>query len=161
VSLLSPFSSLVMQTPIFLTKLSDESIIFISDVGKNLLTVVGSFLLYGSFQLSSSVLFRALLYSISKIPSISQNTVAISLPFLAVDPLHGFLFCRWIPVIHPRFITCYNFLKKLFVVRQSSQIFFANVLQTQFLFGIKPFRNPTCAETLFIPKFLLVRFNIT
>jgi hypothetical protein len=24
-----------MQTPIFLTKLSDESIIFISDVGKN------------------------------------------------------------------------------------------------------------------------------
>jgi hypothetical protein len=34
VSLLSPFSSLVMQTPIFLTKLSDESIIFISDVGK-------------------------------------------------------------------------------------------------------------------------------
>jgi hypothetical protein len=111
VSLLSPFSSLVMQTPIFLIKLSDESIIFISDVGKNLLTVVGSFLLYGSFQLSSSVLFRALLYSISKIPSISQNIVAISLPFLAVDPLHGFLFCRWIPVVHPRFITCYNFLK--------------------------------------------------
>jgi hypothetical protein len=35
VSLLSPFSSLVMQTPIFLTKLSDENIIFISDVGKN------------------------------------------------------------------------------------------------------------------------------
>jgi hypothetical protein len=35
--LLSPFSSLVMQTPIFLTKLSDESIIFIIDVGKNLL----------------------------------------------------------------------------------------------------------------------------
>jgi hypothetical protein len=34
VSLLSPFSSLVMQTPIFLTKLSDESIIFIIDVGK-------------------------------------------------------------------------------------------------------------------------------
>jgi hypothetical protein len=34
VSLLSPFSSLVMQTPIFLFKLSDESIIFISDVGK-------------------------------------------------------------------------------------------------------------------------------
>jgi hypothetical protein len=33
VSLLSPFSSLVMQTPIFVTKLSDESIIFISDVG--------------------------------------------------------------------------------------------------------------------------------
>jgi hypothetical protein len=29
------FSSLVMQTPIFLTKLSDESIIFIIDVGKN------------------------------------------------------------------------------------------------------------------------------
>jgi hypothetical protein len=166
VSLLSPFSSLVMQTPIFLTKLSDESIIFISDVGKNLLTVVGSFLLYGSFQLSSSVLFRALLYSISKIPSISQNTVAISLPFLAVDPLHGFLFCRWIPVIDPRFITCYNFLKKLFVVRQSSQIFFANVLQTQFLFGIKQFRNPTCAEILFIPKsscniFKTVASNIT
>jgi hypothetical protein len=35
VSLLSPFSSLVMQTPTFLTKLSDESIIFIIDVGKN------------------------------------------------------------------------------------------------------------------------------
>jgi hypothetical protein len=35
VNLLSPFSSLVMQTPIFLTKLSDESIIFIIDVGKN------------------------------------------------------------------------------------------------------------------------------
>jgi hypothetical protein len=29
-----PFSSLVMQTPILLTKLSDESIIFIIDVGK-------------------------------------------------------------------------------------------------------------------------------
>jgi hypothetical protein len=123
-------------------------------------------LLYGSFQLSSSVFFRALsIYSISKIPSISQNTVAISLPFLAVDPLHGFLFCRWFPVIHPRFITCYNFLKKLFVVRQSSQIFFANV-QTQFLFGIKQFRNPTCAETLFIPKsscniFKTIASNIT
>jgi hypothetical protein len=36
VSLLSLFFSLVMQTPIFLTKLSDESIIFISDVGKNI-----------------------------------------------------------------------------------------------------------------------------
>jgi hypothetical protein len=35
VSLLSPFSSLVIQTPIFLINLSDESIIFISDVGKN------------------------------------------------------------------------------------------------------------------------------
>jgi hypothetical protein len=34
VSLLSPFSSLVMQLSIFLTKLSDESIIFIIDVGK-------------------------------------------------------------------------------------------------------------------------------
>jgi hypothetical protein len=34
VSLHSPFSSLVMQTPIFLIKLSDERIIFISDVGK-------------------------------------------------------------------------------------------------------------------------------
>jgi hypothetical protein len=34
-SLLSPFSSLVMQTPIFLTKLSDESINFISDVGES------------------------------------------------------------------------------------------------------------------------------
>jgi hypothetical protein len=34
VSLLSSFSSLVMQMPIFLTKLSDKSIIFISDVGK-------------------------------------------------------------------------------------------------------------------------------
>jgi hypothetical protein len=37
VSLLSPFSSLVMQTPIFLTKLSDESIIYIIDVGKKYL----------------------------------------------------------------------------------------------------------------------------
>jgi hypothetical protein len=35
VSLLSPFSSLVMQTPTFLAKLSDESIIFIIDVGKS------------------------------------------------------------------------------------------------------------------------------
>jgi hypothetical protein len=34
VSLLSPFSSLVMQTPIFVTKLGDESIILISDIGK-------------------------------------------------------------------------------------------------------------------------------
>jgi hypothetical protein len=34
VSLLSPFASLVVQTPIFLTKFGDESIIFISDVGK-------------------------------------------------------------------------------------------------------------------------------
>jgi hypothetical protein len=32
--LLNKFSSLVMQTPTFLTKLSDESIIFIIDVGK-------------------------------------------------------------------------------------------------------------------------------
>jgi hypothetical protein len=40
VSLLSPFSSLVMQTPIFLTKLSDESIIFIIDVGKNTLRML-------------------------------------------------------------------------------------------------------------------------
>jgi hypothetical protein len=36
VSLLSPFSSLVMQTPIFFTNLSDESIVFIIDVGKKI-----------------------------------------------------------------------------------------------------------------------------
>jgi hypothetical protein len=35
--LLNKFSSLVMQTPIFLTKLTDESIIFIINFGKNVI----------------------------------------------------------------------------------------------------------------------------
>jgi hypothetical protein len=52
VSLLSPFSSLVMQTSIFLTKLSDESIIFISDVGKNKLALVVVVLLIFKLKLN-------------------------------------------------------------------------------------------------------------
>jgi hypothetical protein len=78
-----------------------------------LITVVRPFLLYGSFQLSYCFLidfscyFRAfLMSSISKIPSISQNTVAISLldsaflPFLAMKIPCGRVCMNDTPTFH-------------------------------------------------------------
>jgi hypothetical protein len=54
------FSSLVMQTPIFLTKLGDESMIFISDVGKM------PFLHSNLFVLKNSSLFNKPLLRITQ-----------------------------------------------------------------------------------------------
>jgi hypothetical protein len=76
-----------------------------------------------------------------------------------VDQLHGFLFCRWIRVIHPRLITCSNFLRKLLsssarAIKFSWQMCcrrsFCSVLTN---FGIQR------AETLFIPKSSCKIFN--
>jgi hypothetical protein len=91
VSLLSPFFSLVMQTPIFLTKLSDESIIFISDVGKNLFLLNTNFFSLGNLYNSgnfSKTLFSNLFFTFNLF--YFGQTIALTLVRLArsllVDP---------------------------------------------------------------------------
>jgi hypothetical protein len=85
----------------------------------------------------------------SKIPSISQKIVAINFP----DEFCVLAFWLWRSLVW-----IFYFRKKFFVVSQSPEVFFANLLPTQLCSALSNFETQ-CGETLFVPKSPCKIFN--